>query len=101
LLDDRVRFLAGWFRDTLPSAPIASISVLRLDGDLYESTMETLIALYPKVSTGGYVIIDDYGALPNCRAAVSDFRDANSIVDPIAAIDWTGVYWQKSAVSCT
>jgi hypothetical protein len=95
LLDDQVRFLPGWFRDTLSAAPMASISVLRIDGDLYESTMEALIALYPKVSAGGYVIIDDYGALPNCRAAVCDFRDANSITDRIVPIDWTGVYWQK------
>lgn len=95
LLDDQVRFLPGWFKDTLPSAPIRSISVLRLDGDMYESTMEAMVALYPKVSAGGYVIVDDYGALESCRNAVNDFREAHSIRDPIHAIDWTGVYWQR------
>jgi O-methyltransferase len=98
LLDDQVRFLPGWFKDTLPLAPVTNISVLRLDGDMYESTMEALVALYPKVSAGGYVIIDDYGALPNCKAAVHDFREAHSIRDRIQMIDWTGAYWQKSAL---
>lgn len=94
LLDDRVRFLPGWFKDTLPSAPVEAISVLRLDGDMYESTMESLIHLYDKVSSGGYVIIDDF-ALPRCRAAVEDFRQRGSIAEPIVEIDWTGVYWRK------
>lgn len=97
LLDDRVHFLAGWFRDTLPSAPIERLSLIRLDGDMYESTMVALRALYPKLSVGGYVIVDDYGAIPACRLAVEDFRAENGIVDPIEWIDWTGVYWRRSA----
>src|SRR5207249_3588916 len=55
LLDEGVRFLAGWFRDTLPAAPIHRLAVLRIDGDMYESTLDVLRALYPKVSVGGYV----------------------------------------------
>jgi O-methyltransferase len=74
LLDRQVEFLAGWFKDTLPAAPIQQISVLRLDGDMYSSTMDALVALYPKLSAGGYAIIDDYGAIPACRQAVDDFR---------------------------
>ncbi len=95
LLDEQVAFLPGWFRDTLPTAPINQLAVLRLDGDLYESTMDALVALYPKVSTGGYVIVDDY-ALPTCRAAIDDFRRARGITDPIHQIDWTGAFWQRS-----
>jgi O-methyltransferase len=95
LLDDQVAFLPGWFRDTLPTAPIERLAVLRLDGDLYESTMEALVALYPKVSAGGFVIVDDYG-LPTCRAAIEDFRLAQGITDPIQRIDWTGACWQRS-----
>ena len=68
LLDEQVVFLQGWFRDTLPTAPIEKLAILRLDGDLYESTMDALRALYDKVSAGGFVIVDDYGAFPNCRA---------------------------------
>src|SRR5437764_6587729 len=95
LLDDQVQFLPGWFRDTLPVAPIEQIAVLRLDGDMYESTMDGLVNLYEKVSDGGFVIVDDYGALPNCRAAIEDFRRAQGIAEPIERIDWTGVFWQK------
>lgn len=95
LLDDRVRFLKGWFKDTLPDAPIEQLSLLRIDGDLYESTMDALRALYPRVSSGGYVIIDDYGSLPPCKEAVADYRAEHGITAPIREIDWTGVYWQK------
>ncbi len=95
LLDDRVRFLKGWFKDTLPSAPIEKLAVLRIDGDMYGSTMEVLRALYPKLSAGGYLIVDDYGAVPGCKKAVEDFRAENAIVEEMKQIDWTGVYWQK------
>lgn len=97
LLDDRVRFLVGWFKDTLPVAPIERLAVMRLDGDMYESTMDALTALYPKLSPGGFVLIDDYGALPNCRAAVHDFRNRFGITDPIEQVDWTGVFWRRSS----
>jgi O-methyltransferase len=96
LLDERVRFLAGWFADTLPTAPIERLAVLRLDGDMYGSTMEPLEALYPKLSVGGYVIVDDYGAIPQCKEAVTDFRARHDIIDPMETVDWTGVYWQRS-----
>jgi O-methyltransferase len=96
LLDQQVRFLPGWFRDTLPDAAISRLAVLRLDGDMYESTMVALTALYPRVSPGGYVIVDDYGAIASCRAAVHDFLDRHGVSADLQAIDWTGVYWQRS-----
>lgn len=95
LLDDRVRFLEGWFHDTLPTAPIERLSVLRLDGDLYGSTMDALVALEPKVSPGGFVIVDDYGGWEPCRAAVDDYRAAQGISEPIEQVDWTGIWWRK------
>jgi hypothetical protein len=95
LLDERVRFLPGWFRDTLPSAPVDRIAVLRLDGDMYESTHVALSALYPKVSPGGFVIIDDFGAVPGCRHAVEDYRAQHGIAEPMVSVDWTGVYWRR------
>ena len=94
LLDGQVRFLRGWFKDTLPRAPIKQIAVLRLDGDMYESTIEALTHLYDKVSQGGFVIIDD-GALAGCRAAVQDFRRDRCITERLHRIDWTGIYWRK------
>jgi hypothetical protein len=95
LLDNQVRFVKGWFRDTLPSAPIKRLAVLRLDGDLYESTMDALTHLYPKVEPGGYVIVDDYNGIPACSRAVTDYRLAHRITEDIVEIDWTGVYWKK------
>lgn len=95
LLDGRVRFLPGWFRDTLPDAPVESLAIIRLDGDMYESTMVALDALYDRLSIGGCVIVDDY-ALPTCQQAISDFRSKREISDPIVRVDWTGVHWRKS-----
>jgi len=95
LLDDQVRFLEGWFSETLPGAPIETLAVLRVDADLYESTMDALRPLYPKVAPGGYVIIDDYGSIAACKKAVEDFRAEHGIEAPLHEIDWTGVYWQK------
>jgi len=95
LLDAQVRFLEGWFRDTLPSAPIDRLAVLRLDGDLYESTHDALVHLYPKLSPGGFLIVDDYGHVPACRQAVHDYREAHGITEPIERVDYTGVYWQR------
>lgn len=96
LLDEKVRFLKGWFNETLPSAPIERLAVLRIDADMYQSTMDALTSMYPKLSTGGYVIIDDYGAIGACKAAVDDFRAANAIKDTIRRVDWTGVFWKRS-----
>jgi O-methyltransferase len=96
LLDDQVRLLVGWFRDTLPTAPIDQLSLLRLDGDMYSSTMDALRSLYPKLSVGGYVIIDDYGLQgAGCRAATEDYRAENGIEEPIELIDWTGAFWKR------
>jgi O-methyltransferase len=97
LLDDQVQFLEGWFRDTLPTAPVEQLAILRLDGDMYESTMDALEALYPKLSVGGYVIVDDYGAWEPCRQACTDYRDRHGITDEIVSIDWTGVHWRRRA----
>jgi O-methyltransferase len=99
LLDEQVQFLKGWFRDTLPSAPVKRLAILRLDGDLYESTYQALDGLYDKLSPGGFVIVDDYGNVPACRQAVSDFRARKGITDKIEAIDWGGAYWRRSAGS--
>ena len=97
LLDDRVRFVEGWFRDTLPEVAreIGPIAVLRLDGDLYESTIDALTHLEPLVSPGGFVIVDDYGGIDACRQAVTDHRAAHGIDAPLHEVDWTAVWWRK------
>lgn len=95
LLDDQVEFLPGWFKDTLPKAPINQIALLRLDGDMYESTIDALGCLYTKVSIGGYVVIDDYHVVPACKQAVHDFLKKESIDPELIEIDGVGVYWKK------
>jgi O-methyltransferase len=95
LLDDRVRFLPGWFKDTLSDAPIERIAVLRLDGDLYESTIQALDGLYSRLSPGGFCIIDDYHAIEGCKKAVTDYREKHGITAQIVEIDGTGVFWRK------
>jgi Macrocin-O-methyltransferase (TylF) len=101
LLDGQVKFLKGWFKDTLPTAPVSKLAVLRLDGDLYESTMDGLNGLYQKVSPGGFVIIDDYNddynRIQPCKQVVTEFRDKHRISDAIVKIDDDGVYWRKSS----
>jgi O-methyltransferase len=95
LLDDRVVFLKGYFSDTLPGAPIQQLSILRIDADLYESTMDVLRNLYLKLSPGGYAIFDDYQNLPDCRRAIDEFRRDRNITEEIQPIDHRAVYWQK------
>lgn len=98
LLDDQVRFLKGWFKDTLPTAPIEKLAVLRLDGDYYESTMDALTSLYDKLSPGGYTIVDDYGetSWTYCRQAVEEFRQRRSISAPMIRVDSKCSYWRRA-----
>jgi len=97
LLDERVQFLVGWFKDTLPKAPIDKLALLRLDGDMYGSTIEAMEALYPKLSVGGFCIVDDYRATPSqAGAAIDDYRTANGIGDEILPIDDYAAYWRRS-----
>ena len=90
LLDGTV-FVKGWFKDTMPSLNIP-VAVLRLDGDMYESTDDVLRSMYGRVSPGGYVIVDDY-QLPSCAMAVDELRSRERLRGrlPVRA----GVWWQK------
>jgi O-methyltransferase/8-demethyl-8-(2,3-dimethoxy-alpha-L-rhamnosyl)tetracenomycin-C 4'-O-methyltransferase len=94
LLDDQVEFLGGWFKDTLTTAPIERLALLRVDADMYQSTMEALEALYRKLSPGGFVIIDDY-LLDPCRLAVGQFRSRHGITSPLEAVDGAAVFWRE------
>lgn len=96
LLDDQVKFLKGWFKDTLPTAPIERLSLIRLDGDLYESTRDAIVNLYPKLSQGGYLIVDDYRSWPGCMKAIDEYREAHAITDEIVDIDDHAIYWRKT-----
>jgi hypothetical protein len=95
LLDEQVAFLPGWLKDTLPGAPIKQLSILRLDGDMYGSTVDTLEALYPRVASGGFIIVDDY-ILPACRQAVDDFREQRGLDEPLHDVDGAAAYWKRA-----
>lgn len=97
LLDEQVSFLKGFFADTLPKAPIQSLAILRVDADLYQSTLDVLRNLYSKLSVGGYAIFDDYQNLPDCRRAIDVFRARHGIDEEICRIDERAVYWQKQS----
>lgn len=96
LLDEQVVFLKGLFKDTLPNAPVETLAVLRLDADMYEGTMDSLVHLYDKLSPGGTLIADDYYLFDAHRQAVDEFRAAYRITDPIIQVDHFGGYWIKT-----
>lgn len=76
-------FHKGWFQDTLPALKdFPPIALLRLDGDLYESTAVCMQYLYPLVVDGGLIVIDDYG-LPGCALAVDEYREYHGITSPL------------------
>ena len=95
LLDERVRFVEGLFANTLAGVPAPEFALIRLDGDLYESTIDSLNALYPRLARGGFAIVDDYRLIKPCRAAVDDYRGEHGIEEPIHDIDRNAVYWRK------
>lgn len=94
LLDENVKFLKGWFSDTLPTAPIDKLAILRLDGDLYESTMDALVNLYPKLQPGGFLIIDDYASWAGCKQAITDYRKEHGITADLQIIDDHAAFWR-------
>lgn len=96
LLDDQVVFVKGFFADTLPTLAVDRFAVIRLDGDYFDSTWDALANLYPKLSVGGYAIIDDYGAPVACKRAVDKYRDEHGITDEIVEIDGQVVCWRKT-----
>ena len=94
-LEQGIEFVPGFFSETLPGLRGRRWSVVRLDGDTYEATWIGLDSLYPGLSRGGYLIVDDYGLIPECRAAVEDFRREHGVTEPIEKADWNGVHWRR------
>ncbi len=93
----RVNFLPGFFQETLPPLQGRQWSIVRVDGDTYESVQVALAALYPGLAVGGYVIIDDYFSLDECRAAVEDFRAQHGIEEPFEQVDWSSGRWRRAS----
>lgn len=95
LWSERIHLVEGWFNQTLAVTDTGPIAVLRLDGDLYSSTLEALEALYPRLSPGGYILIDDMGDIPQCAQAVHEYRAKHGITAEIHESDWSGRWWVK------
>lgn len=91
---DQVEFLEGFFGDSLPSADVRNLALLRMDGDMYESTVDILVNLYHKVSEGGIVIVDDWG-IPQAQMAVRDFLGEAGKDIEFQAIDDSAVFFYK------
>jgi len=96
LFDDQVVFVKGYFSETLPQLETDAFALIRLDGDVFESTMDALESLYPKLSPGGYCIIDDFYTFSDCRKGVEDYRRRHGVADPIEIVDEHAVFWRKS-----
>ena len=97
LLDEQVCFVKGFFSETLPSAPVDRLALLRLDGDLYASTMDGLVHLYPKLTPGAFCIVDDYFSFDECRQAVDEYRAKHAITAEMTRIDNMSVFWRVPA----
>lgn len=92
-----VEFVPGFFEETMPGLRGGRWSLVRLDGDSYEATRLTLETLYPGLAAGGYLIVDDYGALEECRRAVDEFREEEGISEPLVQVDWTCMRWRRQS----
>ncbi len=87
---NRFRFVKGRVENTLAKEVPGQLSVLRLDTDWYESTAMELEALYPRLSRGGVLIIDDYGHFTGVRKAVDEYFRRQEIVPLLHRSDYTG-----------
>jgi len=94
-LEHGVSFVPGFVEDTLPGLSGRRWSIVRLDVDTYEATRFALESLYPHLSTGGYLIVDDYGTLEECRRAVDEFRSEQGIGEPLEKVGWACVRWRR------
>jgi O-methyltransferase len=92
-----VEFVPGFFEETLPQLTDRTFAVVRLDGDSYSATNVGLHSLYPALSPGGYMIIDDYGVVEGCRRAVDDFRSQYGLTEPVEQVDWVCVRWRRES----
>jgi len=95
---ERLHVVKGWFDQTFAATAddVGPVALLHADGDWYESVMLTLRTFYPRVSPGGFVVIDDYGAWPGAKRAVDEFRQEVGETAPMVSADFTGRYWRKT-----
>jgi O-methyltransferase len=93
--ESRVRYMQGLFQDTLPDAPMRSVALAHLDGDWYESTRTCLTSVWPRLSVGGIIQLDDYGRWKGCRRAVDEFFAGRGNDIALRPIDEAAVFLQR------
>lgn len=93
VLDENSVFVEGFFADCLPKQNVKALALLRLDGDMYDSTMSVLAVMYRKLTSGSFCIVDDY-KLESAKQAVHDYLAAHRLKPQINPIDEWGVYWR-------
>jgi O-methyltransferase len=93
--EEGVMYVPGYFEDTLAALAAERWAIVRLDADTYAPTRHALRCLYPGLSVGGYLVIDDYGAFEGCRRAVDEFRHEHAITEPLEKVDSTCVRWRR------
>ncbi|OLP18611.1 macrocin O-methyltransferase [Leptolyngbya sp. 'hensonii'] len=86
----KIHFVPGKVEETIPQQAPEKIALLRLDTDWYESTRHELIHLFPRLSTHGVIIIDDYGFWQGARLAVDEYLEQNNLKILLNRIDDTG-----------
>ncbi|MGH2500670.1 MAG: TylF/MycF/NovP-related O-methyltransferase [Candidatus Limnocylindria bacterium] len=89
--DARIHLVEGRVEDTLPARAPERISLLRLDTDWYDSTKHELVHLFPRLSRGGVLIVDDYGVWRGARQAVDEYLRENQVPLLLNRVDPNGV----------
>ena len=111
LREERLRFVVGFFNESLPALlaaePDVRFAVVRLDGDTFASAFEATSLLYPCLAPGGFVVIDDFVDWVGCADAIRAYRREHAIAEPIMLVPhrmdgsefFRGAYWRKAPSS--
>jgi len=91
----KIHYIKGRVEDTIPAAAPQCIALLRLDTDWYESTRHEMIHLFPRLSVGGVLILDDYGHWLGARRAVDEYLKEHNVPLFLQKIDYSGRYAVK------
>ena len=98
----RYRIVPGWFDTTLATAPLSQIAILHIDADWYDSVKIALEVFYPKVTPGGFIVLDDYGCWQGCDQALADYFAEEGIYSvPVIRVGSIGAYFQKPRTLAT
>jgi hypothetical protein len=87
---DKIHFIKGMVEQTTPHSAPDKIALLRLDTDWYKSTKHEMIHLFPRLSKGGVLVIDDYGHWQGSRKAIDEYLAENNVKLLLNRIDYTG-----------